>query len=472
MKAYKTYYLFLFSLMIVLFAPILVQRGMFSDGIWYATIAHNLSNGLGTFWNPMLTETIAPEFFSHPPLVFGFQSLFFDVFGSAMYVEKIYALVVFIGTIVLIHVVWKEISHGNKELQKYSFLPITLWFICERTYVNYPNNLLECTQTTFILGAVLLMLKGIRSQSSRKYISLVFSGLCLVFAFLSKGYTGLFPLGFILLHYVCFREFNFYTTIKYSLTVLLSFLGFLALLFVISLDAWNYILNYTNLQVLGSIKGETFGNIQPSRFYILRRFVESNVAPMLLVLLISLVSYFKGNLASIRKYKNNIFFFLCFALLGFLPFMISTKQASYYVIPSIPFFAFALSFILVQSQVLLEKLKTSKTFLVFSLIVLILGLVHLYNVKDQYNVRDRVLLSDIDAMKEELSTVHGLTIGSITNKEIPSHGYLMRIHQISLDTVQPYEYKAIFSNKDSLEGGYVRTSENTKNYHLILKIDH
>ena len=82
MREYKTYYLFLLGLIGIFFMPILIQKGMFVDGLWYATIANNLSNGLGTFWQPMLTETMAPEFYSHPPLVFWLQSLFFDVFTS------------------------------------------------------------------------------------------------------------------------------------------------------------------------------------------------------------------------------------------------------------------------------------------------------------------------------------------------------------------------------------------------------
>ena len=39
------------------------------DGLMYSAISKNLANGIGTFWNPYLSETLFPEFHEHPPLV-------------------------------------------------------------------------------------------------------------------------------------------------------------------------------------------------------------------------------------------------------------------------------------------------------------------------------------------------------------------------------------------------------------------
>ena len=215
MREYKTYYLFLLGLIGIFFMPILIQKGMFVDGLWYATIANNLSNGLGTFWQPMLTETMAPEFYSHPPLVFWLQSLFFDVFGHGLFVEKIYATLTFLLTMLMIHKVWREINFDNEKLKKLSFVPLILWFLCERTYANFPNNLLECTQGVFILSSILFIFKGIRFNNRKSNVLFLIAGLFLALSFLSKGYTGLFPLIVIVLHQFYFRAFTFLTSIKY-----------------------------------------------------------------------------------------------------------------------------------------------------------------------------------------------------------------------------------------------------------------
>jgi 4-amino-4-deoxy-L-arabinose transferase-like glycosyltransferase len=109
MKSNRIFYIFLFSLGLLLFIPNLLQKGMFVDGLWYATISKNLAEGFGSFWSPAFTHTMAPVFIDHPPLVFGIQSLFFKVLGDALYVEKIYALFIISLTLVLIIILWRII---------------------------------------------------------------------------------------------------------------------------------------------------------------------------------------------------------------------------------------------------------------------------------------------------------------------------------------------------------------------------
>ena len=48
--------------------PRLAHRGMFLDGVTYASIARNLAEGRGRFWAPHYTATIYPAFHEHPPL--------------------------------------------------------------------------------------------------------------------------------------------------------------------------------------------------------------------------------------------------------------------------------------------------------------------------------------------------------------------------------------------------------------------
>ena len=77
--------------------PRLAHRGMFVDGITYASIARNLAEGRGRFWAPSYTATVYPEFHEHPPLGFWLQSLWFRVFGDHVFVERAYSIALLAG---------------------------------------------------------------------------------------------------------------------------------------------------------------------------------------------------------------------------------------------------------------------------------------------------------------------------------------------------------------------------------------
>ena len=142
MKANRNFYFFCLALAVLLFVPNLLQKGMFVDGVWYAAISKNLAHGIGTFWQPVFTRTMFPGFYEHPPLVFGLQSLFFCALGDGIYVEKLYALVVIVLTLLLIHVLWKQIFREQKSLQAYSYLPIriTSYNVCYTKLLRFQSK--------------------------------------------------------------------------------------------------------------------------------------------------------------------------------------------------------------------------------------------------------------------------------------------------------------------------------------------
>src|SRR3954451_14950195 len=90
--------------------PRLAHRGMFVDGVTYASIARNLAEGRGTFWVPAYTATLYPEFHEHPPLGFWLQSLWFRVFGDHLWVERLYTLTAGLITAALIAAIWRRLN--------------------------------------------------------------------------------------------------------------------------------------------------------------------------------------------------------------------------------------------------------------------------------------------------------------------------------------------------------------------------
>jgi hypothetical protein len=45
------------AILVALTVPRMTSRGMFGDGLLYATIARNMSLGVGSFWKPAMSAT-------------------------------------------------------------------------------------------------------------------------------------------------------------------------------------------------------------------------------------------------------------------------------------------------------------------------------------------------------------------------------------------------------------------------------
>ena len=127
MKKNNQYYIIVLSLFLGICAPTLWTEGMFMDGLYYAAIARNLSEGVGSFWALHLTNCSFPVFNEHPPLAIWLQSLMFYCIGDNLFIERIYSLSTFIVTGFIIHLIWKEIT--NIKLQHLSWVPLFLWII-------------------------------------------------------------------------------------------------------------------------------------------------------------------------------------------------------------------------------------------------------------------------------------------------------------------------------------------------------
>ena len=144
----RIYYLLVFSIFFVLISPYLLSKGMFLDGVFYATISRNLAEGVGTYFNLRYTNT----FMSHPPLVFWIESFLFRIFGDKIYVERFYSVSTYLISGVLIVWLWKIINDDkNKQL---AFLPLVFFVAFPLITWGAVNNVLENTMMIFDLLAV------------------------------------------------------------------------------------------------------------------------------------------------------------------------------------------------------------------------------------------------------------------------------------------------------------------------------
>src|SRR5690242_20146519 len=95
-------------LLVVLTVPRMAQRGMFLDGMVYASISRNLAAGAGRFWTPSYTATAYAAFHEHPPLGFWLESVAFRALGDHAYTERAFAVLVLLLTAVLVAAIWRR----------------------------------------------------------------------------------------------------------------------------------------------------------------------------------------------------------------------------------------------------------------------------------------------------------------------------------------------------------------------------
>ena len=253
-KTDQSFWLLVLSLFFLALVPNIVQIGMFLDGVTYAAISNNLSQGYGHIFRPHYTKTLYPIFYEHPPLVFIIQSFFFELLGDSYMTEKIFSFLTAILTSWGIVKCWALFSgdvHGERE----SWLPVLLWLSIPLVIWSYKNNILENCLSVFSTFAVFFILKSILKQ---KNLFLIPGSCLIIMSFLSKGFVGLFPLAVPLAYWLVygFSRRLVKTTIYLWLINLFLFLALLWAYPDLKLNLENYI----GQQVIPSLNGSLGNN--------------------------------------------------------------------------------------------------------------------------------------------------------------------------------------------------------------------
>ena len=95
------------SLYCLLVLPRMLSHGMFMDGVVYASIARNMAENYGNFWQPYYTETVYPIFYEHPPLGFWLQSWAYRLCGDSVYVETWWGFCVGALSLLVLAGIWR-----------------------------------------------------------------------------------------------------------------------------------------------------------------------------------------------------------------------------------------------------------------------------------------------------------------------------------------------------------------------------
>ncbi len=354
------------ALMVVLFVPAIFTKGMFVDGLTYATLARNWVEGRGTFWFLHYTNSLLAEFHSHPP--FGMLGLAagYWIFGDTDYVEIGYSI------LTAILVAWGMYKIGTLYHQLLGEIAIILWLLIPLVGWAFRSNMLENAMTVFTTWAVYLLLKKETGYNAGSVIPClpIMAGILLCLGFLTKGPTALFPFCLPILYGILFK-----TEIK---AVLCSFLGQIGaffsaffLLFFSSKDAQKSIVTYLD-NAIHNAQNHTVAR----HTYILEElFVQLLPVLGMVGLILGLAFY---------RQKKNLFkdpfllkvslFFTLLGCSGVFPIMISNKQSGYYMLAALPFWAlgigaFILPFIEKRIFIWEEKYRNPAAYLAIFVII-------------------------------------------------------------------------------------------------------
>lgn len=341
------------------------------DGLLYACISNNLAHGIGSFWFPHYSKTLYPFFDQQPPLGFFLQSLFFRIFGSSIYVERIYSFSTAIITAYLINLLFRIINKEQPEIKNLSWIPVLLWIIMPSCFWSYSNNMLENTMSIFDLMAIIFTLKFFHQKS---FVFLMCSGVFIFLATLTKGFPGMFPLVGIFAGWIAYKNMSFFKMIQYSLIVFLipCVIYFILLQNPLILQSLS---TYLHHRVFNSIQHVSLvGN----RFHILY-FLILELIPVIFLLFLSFTIFkllnFKSGV-SISHLQKHILFCLLIAASTSLPLMITLEQRAVYLVPSFPYIAIAFTFMISPIAILfIERIQVHhfsfrifKAFTILSLI--------------------------------------------------------------------------------------------------------
>jgi len=417
--------------------PALVQDGMFMDGMLYTSVAHNLANGIGTFWEPFFSTSWEMSgvntFHEHPPLVFGIQSIFFKIFGSSIYVERGYVLLTAIATAYMIHRIWKLIYVENLQLQKMSWLPILFWITIPVCFWSYQNNMQENTMGLFCSIAIYFGIQFCRADAMN-WSQLLICGNFIFLSAFSKGVPGLFPLACVGIYWMTHFNFSIIKMIVSTLLLVLIPVIIIAIIYYSNESAASSLSFYFNSRLMGRVEAAPTVD---SRFYIVGRLISELLGIIIITSLLGLFQQLKKPIIEHTIQWKDAFCFLLIGISAAIPLALTMVQKGFYMVPAFPYLAIGFSILIAPLIVdFISKINTKKVAfksLNFISIVLLISVFIFTSTQFGKRKRDNDLLSDVYEIGKIIPT-HS-TIGTSQNiwNNWSLHTYLVRHYFISLE---------------------------------------
>ena len=406
------------------------------DGMIYATVARNLSLGIGSWWNLHLTNYLSSHYFDQPPLTIWITSFFFKFFGYSMYTERIYSFATAVINLLLIKTLWQKVNNNNPEYKMHWWLPVLLWIIPPACFWSFTNNMEENTMSIFILSSIYFMFDAIQ-RNSNKIIPLILMAICIFLSAMCKGIQGTFTaIGFLAYAFTIDKSFKRKAKLN-TINLGLILLAFFLCLYLYT-QAKEYFIGYYNTRIVN-----TFSNPESAttnnRFYLLLRLLSEQILPILfcsIAILISVKRKIKINEIVKADNRKKALLFLIIALAGTLPLLVTSEQRRFYLVPAFPFYALSLSLLTIEHLVkLFDRQKTTKLQLITKVLsIVLIGTTIVLTISNFGTAkRDENMLGDIYKIGKVVPENTSIAIDKELFRTWVLHLYFQRYYGISLD---------------------------------------
>jgi 4-amino-4-deoxy-L-arabinose transferase-like glycosyltransferase len=431
------FWLFTISAILVLTISQLIQDGVFMDGMLYICVSKNLADGLGTFWEPHYSLTYYTVFREQPPLYFGLLAAFYKVFGTSMYVERLFCFVCFTFTLIYIHRIWKTLFSDDEQISKNSWLPILFFISIPICFWSYSNHVEETVMTLFTTMSVYYLSKVLFKKENVIFY-LILAGVCVFLSSLTKGIQGLFPITAVFSYWmVSNKDISFKKNILYSLILV----GTPVLIYTILIFFNNHIYDVFKLYFENRL-GRTFNDAArtttDNRFEIMFRLFTELIPMFILMLFIYLFSKrYKVVVLNKDEHFTKITWLLLIGFSGSLPLMITLEQRGFYLLTTLPFFTMAGAALLsIRMGILVEKINSDGVFYKYAkwttFIILLFSITFTIS-KIGETKRDKNLLSDIYNIGKIIPHGNIVSIAPEMEQDHTFREYLIRNFYISTD---------------------------------------
>jgi hypothetical protein len=430
------FWLFTISAILILTISQLIQDGVFMDGMLYISVSKNLADGLGTFWEPHFSKTVMTVFREQPPLYFGMLAVFFKVFGSSMYVERLYCFICFVLTLFYIHKIWKTIFYKEEEIAKNSWLPVLFFATIPVCFWAYSNHVEETVMTLFATMSVYYLSKAL-FKNERIIFNLLLAGICVFLSSLTKGIQGMFPMSGVFLYWLVKKDFTFKKNIAYSTLLVATPFLIYGLFFIANPHIFDVIKLYLENR-LGIAFSGTMHNTTSNRFEIMIRLFSELIPMLALMTIIFLVhKKIKLNSAPEKIHTTKALWLLLIGLSGSIPLMSTLEQRGFYLLTSLPFFALAgATFVANPITQLVESIKMDNRYFQFTkwamTIILIGSTVYTFTCVGKAK-RDKEILHDVYALGTIIPRGEIISIPLQMREKWNLLTYMVRFNYISLD---------------------------------------
>lgn len=423
-----------FSAILVL--PFLFMKGMFMDGAMYAAVSLNMSEGIGSFWQPYYGQDFfgLDGFYENPPLGLYNVSLFFKIFGSSFWVERAFIAICFALSIIGLRLNLGRLDHSYNRSFWYSLI---VWTLMPTMFWTFRYNMMEVQLIPILLFGHWWFL-GSKDRKSSWLIGPVVFAFFNLAAFLIKGPVGVFLLVAPFLYALIIekrRKYFIYGFISGGISLVL---GFSLLIFEGAHHFFDQYLFVRTAERLANNPTVT------SRFWIMGELFQQLALPVVVSLL--LVFSIRKKYASTPAAHNVKYFWylLAVAISGSLPLMVSLVQRPFYLSTSFPFYAMAIGVVLLPYLRFIQeglKQRVKKALNLLSYLIIGALLIMLIVNWGAYK-RDEVLLKDIQACVEELPSGQSRIYVSdqvIFNWSLKA--YMMRYERVDLLSYHGFDPK-------------------------------